>query len=49
MKLSKKAREDFKKIYREQRGVILTDEETDQMGWKLLQLHSLVMQPKNGE
>lgn len=46
MKLSKEAREEYKKIYRELRGVVLTDEEADIMGWRLLKLANLITLPK---
>ena len=43
MKLSKQAIEDFKRIYLEKRGIELSDEKTDEMGWALLQLANLVL------
>lgn len=43
MKLSQKAREDFKSIYSKSRGIKLTDEQADLMGWQLLELASLTL------
>jgi hypothetical protein len=45
MKLSKEAIADFKKIYLEKRGVELSDEEADTMGWELLELMDLLLRP----
>ena len=48
MKLSKKALNDFKRIYKEQYGEDITDKKADEMGWQLLQLYELVMKvPKS--
>lgn len=44
-KLSKEAIEEFKKNFRDTRGIELTDEQADEMGWRLLKLASLTLQP----
>ena len=43
MNLSNKAIQDFRRIYKEKRGIDLTAEQADQMGWKLLQLTALTL------
>jgi len=47
MKLSKEALEEFKKIYLQERGVALTDEEADRMGWELLELAAITIKSTN--
>ena len=42
MKLSLQAREEFKAIYLKERGVELTDEEADEMGWRLLKVGAYI-------
>lgn len=45
-KLSQKALDEFKKNFRETRGIELTDEQADAMGWRLLKLAALSLKPK---
>jgi len=40
--LSKKAKNEFRKIYQEEFGEVLTDEEIEQMGLRLLRLLDLL-------
>lgn len=44
MKLSSEAIRDFKQIYLKKRGIELTDEQADEMGWKLLLLAGKTLQ-----
>jgi hypothetical protein len=46
MHLNPDSRREFSQLYLQEYGVSLTDEQADEMGWELLELMDLLLQPQ---